>query len=240
MAKKSRTVAVCKKGGACQLCTYGFSSSRSSSDNEAPSCSKACSKAYAQLHSQYDKLTDDFCKSQFDVISYQTGLEPVEAKLLVYKQNESVFEENIKLLNIEMKLRDTTLVTLRQKLEKAEQERDDLKLKLEKFQTSSKNLTELLASPTNKKAGLGYNSHVFTRAMFDCDDYLSSENDCESWPASSLYNRFQPSGGYLDVPPPHKGTFMPPKPDLIFNTAPIAVETDHSAFTVQLSPTKPA
>nr|GEV32818.1 retrovirus-related Pol polyprotein from transposon TNT 1-94 [Tanacetum cinerariifolium] len=37
-----------------------FSSLSSSSDNEVPSCSKACSKAYAQLHSQYDKLTDDF------------------------------------------------------------------------------------------------------------------------------------------------------------------------------------
>nr|GFA23833.1 hypothetical protein [Tanacetum cinerariifolium] len=42
----------------------------------------SCSKAYAQLHSQYDKLTDDFHKSQFDVISYQTGLESVEARLL--------------------------------------------------------------------------------------------------------------------------------------------------------------
>nr|GEV19619.1 putative ribonuclease H-like domain-containing protein [Tanacetum cinerariifolium] len=50
--------------------------------------------------------------------------------------------------------------------------------------------------------------------------------------------RFQPSGGYHVVPPPYKGTFMLPKPDLVFNTAPI--ETDHSAFTVQLSPTKPA
>nr|GEZ59680.1 ribonuclease H-like domain-containing protein [Tanacetum cinerariifolium] len=162
-----------------------FSASSSSSNTEVPSCSKACSKAYAQLHSQYDKLVDDFCKSQFDVISYQTGLESVEARILVYKQNESLFEENIKLLNIEVQLRDTALVTLRQKLEKAKQERDDLKLKLEKFQTSSKNLTELLA-----------------------------KSDCESWPPSSLYARFQPSGGYHAVPPPHTGTFMPPKPDL--------------------------
>nr|GEY49579.1 putative ribonuclease H-like domain-containing protein [Tanacetum cinerariifolium] len=108
-------------------------SSISSSDNKVPSCSKACSKAYTQLHTQYDKLTDDFRKSQFDVISYQTGLESVEARLLVYKQNESVFEENIKLLNIEMQLRDTALITLRQNTRKAKQERDDLKLKLEMF-----------------------------------------------------------------------------------------------------------
>nr|GEX76059.1 hypothetical protein [Tanacetum cinerariifolium] len=65
-------------------------SSNSSFNNEVPSCSKACLKAYAQLHTQYDKLTDDFRKSQFDVISYQTGLESVEARLLVYKQNESL------------------------------------------------------------------------------------------------------------------------------------------------------
>nr|GEY91732.1 hypothetical protein [Tanacetum cinerariifolium]GEZ18773.1 hypothetical protein [Tanacetum cinerariifolium] len=41
------------------------------------------------------------------------------------------------------------------------------------------------------------------------------------------------------VPPPYTGTFMPPKPDLVFNTAPTAVKTDHSAFNVKLSPTKP-
>nr|GEY94920.1 putative ribonuclease H-like domain-containing protein [Tanacetum cinerariifolium] len=50
----------------------------------------------------------------------------------------------------------------------------------------------------------------------------------------------QPSGGYHAVPHLIIGNFMPPKPDLVFHTAPIAVETDHSAFTVQLSPTKPA
>nr|GFC15700.1 hypothetical protein [Tanacetum cinerariifolium] len=32
---------------------------------------------------------------------------------------------------------------------------------------------------------------------------------------------------------------MPPKPDLVFNTAPTPVETDHLAFNVHLSPTKP-
>nr|GEU84399.1 retrovirus-related Pol polyprotein from transposon TNT 1-94 [Tanacetum cinerariifolium] len=122
------------------------SSSSSSSENEVPSCSKACTKAYATLQSHYDKLTDDFRKSRVDVISYKTGLESVEARLLVYQQNEYVFEEDIKLLNLEVQLRDNALVVLRQKFKKAEQERDDLKLKLEKFQTSSKNLIQLYQS----------------------------------------------------------------------------------------------
>nr|GEW03352.1 hypothetical protein [Tanacetum cinerariifolium] len=164
------------------------SSSSSSCDNEVVSCSKACTKAYATLQSHYDKLTDDFRKSQFDVISYKTGLESVEARLLVYQQNKTVFEEDIKLLKPEVQLRDNALVVLRQKLEKAEQERDDLKLKLEKFQTSSKNLSQLLASQTNDKTRLGYNTQVFTHSMFDCDDYFTSKSD-ESLPPSPIYDR---------------------------------------------------
>nr|GEY24814.1 hypothetical protein [Tanacetum cinerariifolium] len=51
-----------------------------------------------------------------------------------------MFEEDIKLLKLDVMLRDNALVELRKKFEKAEQERDELKLKLKKIQTSSKNL----------------------------------------------------------------------------------------------------
>nr|GEV16671.1 hypothetical protein [Tanacetum cinerariifolium] len=54
--------------------------------------------------------------------------------------------------------------------------------------SNNENLTELLASQTNAKTGLGYNSQVFTRTMFDCDDYLSSRSD-ESLPPSPIYDR---------------------------------------------------
>nr|GEU62700.1 putative ribonuclease H-like domain-containing protein [Tanacetum cinerariifolium] len=54
-----------------------------------------------------------------------------------------------------------------------------------------------------------------------------------------LTMRYQLGNGYHAVPPPYTGTFMPPKPDLVFNNAPNAVETDHPAFNVKLSPNKP-
>nr|GEX51931.1 hypothetical protein [Tanacetum cinerariifolium] len=114
------------------LMAFTFSSS-SSSDDEVASCSKACTKAYTTLQSHYDKLTNNLRKSQFDVLSYKTSLESIEARLLVYQQNETVFEEDIKLLKLDVELRDNALVALRQKFEKAEQERDELKLKLEKY-----------------------------------------------------------------------------------------------------------
>nr|GEZ27162.1 ribonuclease H-like domain-containing protein [Tanacetum cinerariifolium] len=52
----------------------------------------------------------DLKKSQFDVLSYKTGLEFVEARLVVYQQNENVFDEDIKLLKLDVMLRDNALV----------------------------------------------------------------------------------------------------------------------------------
>nr|GEX64065.1 hypothetical protein [Tanacetum cinerariifolium] len=151
-------------------------SSSSASDNEVKYYSKASSKAYDELHSQYDKLTIAFCKSQFDVLYYQAALESIEARLVLYKQNESILQENINMLKNEVQARDS----------------------------------------------------------------YYSESEAKSLSPSSLSNRSQPSGEYHAVPPLITGNFMPPKPDLVFHTAPIAVEITHSAFTVQLSPAKPA
>nr|GEZ48715.1 hypothetical protein [Tanacetum cinerariifolium] len=93
--------------------------SSSSSNNKVASCSKTCTKAYATLQSHYDKLTNDRRKSQFDVLSYKTSLESVEARLLIYQQNETIFEEDIKLLKLDVELRDNALVAVRQKFKKA-------------------------------------------------------------------------------------------------------------------------
>nr|GEZ95732.1 Gag-Pol polyprotein [Tanacetum cinerariifolium] len=58
-------------------------------------------------------------------------------------------------------------------------------------------------------------------------------------PASLVYDRYQLGEGYHAVLPPYTGTFMPPKPDLVFLDAPTVNETVHNAFNVELSPTKP-
>nr|GEZ33343.1 hypothetical protein [Tanacetum cinerariifolium] len=55
----------------------------------------------------------------------------------------------------------------------------------------------------------------------------------------SHYDKLYQSGdGYHVVPPPYTGTLMPPKPDLVFHNAPNDVETIHTSFHVELSPTK--
>nr|GEU65813.1 putative reverse transcriptase domain-containing protein [Tanacetum cinerariifolium] len=60
----------------------------------------------------------------------------------------------------------------------------------------------------------------------------------ESSPPSPIYDRYQSGNGYHADPPPYTRTFMPPKPDLVCHNAPNDVETVHTAFNVELSPTK--
>nr|GEW18325.1 hypothetical protein [Tanacetum cinerariifolium] len=219
--------------------TSSGSSSSSGFDNEVALCSKACSKAYATLQSHYDKLSVYFKKSQFDVFSYKSGLESVKARLVVIQHNENVFEKDIKLLKLDVMLRDNALVELSKKFEKAKKERDELKLTLEKFQTSLKNLSKLLESQIIDKTSLGYDNQVFNSQVFDCDELNSYESD-DSVPISLVNDRYKIGEGYHAVPPPYTRTFMPLKPDLVFNDAPLASEIVPNVINVESSTTKPS
>nr|GEV88097.1 uncharacterized mitochondrial protein AtMg00810-like [Tanacetum cinerariifolium] len=179
--------------------------------------------------------TSNALVSQYDGVgsydwSFQAEEEPTNYALMAFTSSSSSSSDN--------ELRDNALVVLRQKFENDKQERGDLKLKLEKFQTSSKNLSQLLASQTDDKIRLGYNTQVFTSSMFDCDEMFTSETD-ESLPASPIYDRYHSGDGYHDVPPPYTRTFMPPKLDLVFHDSPNVTETVHTTFNVELSPPKP-
>ncbi|GJS76672.1 putative ribonuclease H-like domain-containing protein [Tanacetum coccineum] len=99
-------------------------------------------------------------ESQLNVGAYKAGLESVEARLDVYKKNEAVFEEDIKILKLNILLRDNALTKLRKKFEKTEKERDDLKLTLEKFENSSKNLRKLLDIQVSDKFKTGVGNGI--------------------------------------------------------------------------------
>ncbi|GJT68974.1 ribonuclease H-like domain-containing protein [Tanacetum coccineum] len=116
-------------------------------------------------------------------------------------ENEVVFEEDIKILKLDIMLRDNALTKLRKKFEKDKKERDDLKLTLEKFENSSKNLSKLLEiQVSNKfKTGVGYDSQVVDSQVFD----------------SQVNDKYKTGEGYHAVPPPYNGNFMSPKPNLV-------------------------
>nr|GEY91609.1 ribonuclease H-like domain-containing protein [Tanacetum cinerariifolium] len=131
------------------------------SDSEVDSCSKTCLKAYATLKVQYDSLSSDYKKSQFNLVSY-----------------------------------------------KAEKEKDELKLTLEKNQISSKSLNTLLESQLSDKVktGLGLKAaspvvenFVNSSKMIKNQENVKSRSDKE----------------YHLVPTPYTENYIPPKPDLM-------------------------
>ncbi|GJW99308.1 hypothetical protein Tco_0183222 [Tanacetum coccineum] len=97
---------------------------------------------------------------RISVVSYKTGLESVEARLVVFKKNEYVYEEDIKLLKREIYLRDLDITELKRKLELVTKEKDKVQLTVQKFENSSKSLSELLDRQIMDKCktGLGYNA----------------------------------------------------------------------------------
>ncbi|GJW58848.1 putative ribonuclease H-like domain-containing protein [Tanacetum coccineum] len=106
---------------------YSFTSSNSKVSTDS-NCSSSCLENVKILKKRNEQVLKDLRTSKLNVIAYKTGLESVEARLLVYKKNESVYEE-------------------------------DIKLTVENFENSSKNLSKLIdCQIVDKcKTGLGYN-----------------------------------------------------------------------------------
>nr|GEY95263.1 ribonuclease H-like domain-containing protein [Tanacetum cinerariifolium] len=98
-------------------------------------------------------------------------------------ENENVFKEDIKLLKLDVMLRDNALVELRKKFEK-----------------------ELHS--------------------YELDD---------SVPKSLVHDRYKSGEGYHVVPPLYTRTFMPPKPDLVFNDVLNASESVTTMLNVESS-----
>nr|GEX18873.1 putative ribonuclease H-like domain-containing protein [Tanacetum cinerariifolium] len=86
-------------------------------------------------------------------------------------------------------------------------------------------------------SSLGYDNQVFNSQVFDCDELNSSESD-DSVPISPVNDRYKISEGYHAVSPPYNGTFMPPKPDLVFNDALLASEPVPTVVHVKSSTDK--
>ena len=185
------------------LMAFSSSNSSSSSDSEVSNCSSnECLKSYLTLKEHYDNLTSDFNKSQINVAAYKVALESIEARIVVYQENETIYQQDITMLKLDVEVRDTAIKRFEDRCEKAEKERDELKLKLENFQTSTKNLDKLLDSQISdkNKSGLGFGSLVSEVSQVEFEDTIKVHD--------------KSGDGYHAVPPPYTGRFMPPKPDL--------------------------
>ncbi|GKD11305.1 putative ribonuclease H-like domain-containing protein, partial [Tanacetum coccineum] len=102
-------------------------------------------------------------------------------------------------------------------LAEAVKEKEELKTKLESFQSSSKGLSKLLNSQMSAKdkSGLGYGDQIHEGVLSYQNEVLQSMFDSRSSDVEDrpINDRFAKVEGMHAVPPPMIGIYMPPKSD---------------------------
>ncbi|GJS05731.1 hypothetical protein Tco_0322239 [Tanacetum coccineum] len=160
--------------------------------------------------------------SSFDSEGYEIALESLEARILGHEKNELAWGERYEFQNYDLKCREIKINNLNLELEKVVKERDELKLKIEKWEGSSKNLTKILNSQmsTHDKNGLGFGTQMddlSNKSKTDSENSLTIFEVRSSDEESTLANnRFPKANGYHAVPPPIKGNFLTQRADISF------------------------
>ncbi|GJY76990.1 ribonuclease H-like domain-containing protein [Tanacetum coccineum] len=100
-------------------------------------------------------------RARLEILGYELALEP-KSRILGHEKNELAWGEKYEFQNYELKCREIKINNLNTELEKVVKERDELKLKIEKWEESSKNLDELLNNQMSArdKTGLGYGTQL--------------------------------------------------------------------------------
>nr|GFA30621.1 ribonuclease H-like domain-containing protein [Tanacetum cinerariifolium] len=146
--------------------------------------------------------------------SYQDEERPTDFALMAFSSSGSSSSDT--------EVIDNSVTELKNQLEKSLKEKYDLKLKLEKFEASFKNLTNLINSQISPKdkTGLGYDSQLNERDLNNKSDVFESTSDScvnESEEDNNQANgRYKAVEGYHAVPPSYTGNFMPPRLDMSF------------------------
>ncbi|GJR45666.1 ribonuclease H-like domain-containing protein [Tanacetum coccineum] len=192
--------------------------SNSGLDTEVTSCSKECVESYAKLKKLYDEQREQLDDASIEIQAYTQALKKVEAQLVVaHQKNQLWYEEKIRFMKIDLDDKTDVLTYHKKLLAKAVKEKEELKTKLENFQSSSKGLSKLLNSQmsTKDKSELGYGNQIHEGVLSYEKEVLESVFDSRSSDVEDnhVYDRFAKVEGMHAVPPQMTGNYMPPKSD---------------------------
>ncbi|GKA24427.1 hypothetical protein Tco_0710460 [Tanacetum coccineum] len=101
-------------------------------------------------------------QARLEIQGYELALESLESRILGHEKNELAWGEKYEFQNYELKCRELKIDNLKMELEKVVKEKDELKVKIEKWEESSKGLNKLLNSQMSAKDknGLGYGTQL--------------------------------------------------------------------------------
>ncbi|GJS25480.1 hypothetical protein Tco_0454112 [Tanacetum coccineum] len=178
-------------------------------NSEVPYCSK-CSKSYKKLLESYQTERDNFQKARTEILGYQMSLESLEVILKTHEKNEYAWGDKYEQMEYDLKIRDLKLEEKQKELDQALKERDDFKVKLEKWTNASVLQNEVL----NKQRYLSDKSCIGFGV--ESSNGMESENSSGNTNSTeSLYPNFQKTKGFHSVPPP-TGTIIPPRANVSF------------------------
>ncbi|GJY16031.1 zinc finger, CCHC-type containing protein [Tanacetum coccineum] len=193
-----------------KLCNSGL-------DTEATSCSKECVESYAKLKKLYDEQREQLGDASIEIQAYTQALKKVEAQLVAHQKNQLWYEEKIRFMKIDLDDKTDVLTYHKKLLAEAVKEKEELKTKLENFQSSSKGLSKLLNSQMSAKdkSGLGYGNQIHEGVLSYEKEVLESVFDSRLSDVedSLVHDRFTNIEGMHAVPPPMTENYMPPGPD---------------------------
>ncbi|GJT89728.1 hypothetical protein Tco_1078573 [Tanacetum coccineum] len=175
-----------------------------------------------ELEPNYDSERENHSRARLEIQGYELALELLESRILVHEKNELAWGEKYEFQNYALKCKEIKINNLNLKLEEVVKERDELKLKIEKWEESSKNLDELLNSQMSArdKTSLGYGTQLnqmSNNCKTDSEISLSvfdvRSSDEENTPAN---DRFSKVDEFHVVPPLITGNFLTPRADISF------------------------
>ncbi|GJS28232.1 ribonuclease H-like domain-containing protein [Tanacetum coccineum] len=189
----------------------------SGSDTKVTSCSKECVESYAKLKKLYDEQREQLGDASKEIKAYTLALAKVEAQLICHQKTQLASEEKIRFIKIDLDDKTDVLTYYKKLLAEAVKEKEELKTKLENFQSSSKGLSKLLKSQMSAKDKyrLGYEDQIHEGVLSYENEVFQSVFDSRSSDVedSPVYDRFAKVEGMHAVPPPMTGNYMPPKSD---------------------------
>ncbi|GJR99448.1 putative ribonuclease H-like domain-containing protein [Tanacetum coccineum] len=215
---------------------YAFMANNSSGSNtQVTSCSNECKESYANLKRLYDVQREELSDASVEIKAYTQGLKKVEAQLVAHQQGQLWYEQKIKFMKIDLDDKTDVLTYHKTLLAKAQKEKDDLEVIVNKWNHSSKNLGKMINDhmSASDKFGLGYGDYRYSGNLSYENEisksvFVCNKSDSENRP---LHTRLVKPGEMQAVPPPMTGNYLPSGPD---------IEIDDSQYTYGPEKTQPS
>ncbi|GJS73536.1 hypothetical protein Tco_0706377 [Tanacetum coccineum] len=122
------------------------------------SCSKTCIDSHNKLKNLCDKQKDQLGVYEVEIVAYKEDVKKLEGQVVAYQKQQLSYEEKLKLQANDLYDKKLQIEKYKKTAEKALKEKEELKTRLESFDTSSKSLNTMHNSQliAKDKAGFGH------------------------------------------------------------------------------------